>query len=74
MGDDTVEGWMKITRLDYERTIVGLRSIQNLISDFLERGERQFHKNMKQVSPGIWIHEDFKDLGEAVVYLRKLTV
>lgn len=57
---------------EYQWAAFQLRIIHTGLTRFLERAKAEAHKDMKEVSPGIWIHKDYKDLGEACEFLRSL--
>tara|TARA_Y100000310_G_scaffold302731_1_gene340436 strand:+ start:63 stop:284 length:222 start_codon:yes stop_codon:yes gene_type:complete len=60
--------------VDYQSTIIQLKAIKKTIDDFLERGRQAIYGDMKQVSPGCWIHKSFKDLPEAIEWLKVNTL
>ena len=59
-------------KIDYQIAALRLRIVGLQISEFLRRGNEAKYKNMKQVSPGTWIHNDFKDITEALEWAKGL--
>jgi hypothetical protein len=56
----------------YKCAIVELKEIHKELTDFLKKGEEAQHRDMKEVSPGIWIHKDYKNLSECIRELSKM--
>jgi hypothetical protein len=48
--------------------VVKLRAFHSEMSEALLRCERESHKNMIKVSPGVWIHKSFRNLSDAVAW------
>jgi hypothetical protein len=59
-------------RAAVERAIRELKAIGAEIDEFLRRGREAIHKNMKEVAPGIWIHQDYPDLRACLLDLKKM--
>lgn len=51
-------------------TIEGLKAVKLALDTFLAKGREQARRGMWEVSPGIWISNDFKTLNEALSWLR----
>jgi hypothetical protein len=66
-GDERVSGGAT-----NNKAIAELRSIHATLTEFLRRGREAAHRDMVEVSPGIWIHKDFKDLSETVKWLNAM--
>jgi len=60
------------TKSDYALAAFRLRLIKLELDAFLYKARGLVYKNMRQVSPGIWIHNDFKDLAEALAWLNSM--
>lgn len=58
--------------VDYRHVISELKAVKSSLDEFLERGKAQIHKNMWEVSPGIWINNEYKSLSECLFHLRTL--
>ena len=56
---------------DYRIAAMRLRIIHAALTIFLERG-RVTARDMKEVSPGVWIHKDFKDFAAAMEWLKSI--
>lgn len=56
----------------YKRAAAELRIIHAELTAWLNRAKAHVHRNMREVAPGVWIHNDFKDFGEALAFLRKM--
>ena len=54
----------------YDHVIRELKSIQMELKTFLSRGRELRYQDMKQVSPGIWIHKKYVNLSECLAELR----
>lgn len=57
---------------DYRIAAMRLRIVQAELTNFLKRGRAAAHKDMKEVSPGCWIHKDFKDFSAAMEWLKSI--
>jgi hypothetical protein len=57
---------------DYRIAAMRLRIVQAALTNFLQRGRSAAHKDMKEVSPGCWIHKDFKDFAAAMEWLKSI--
>lgn len=55
----------------YRRVIIQLKEVKRLIDEFLKKGEEIQHRNMKQVSPGIWINKD-STMEEVMEWLKNM--
>ena len=57
---------------DYTKVISELRIIHDAIDGWLKRCEAEIHKDMWEVSPGLWIGKQFKDFDECMKWLNEL--
>lgn len=58
---------------DYSYVIQELKSIGKEIDKFLAAGRQKYYAHMKEVSPGLWISKDFKDLSECIQWLYSIS-
>lgn len=63
---------MNHSKEEYQYAAMQLRVIHLGLSHMLERNRKALHANMREIQPGLWIHNDFKDLNEACEWLRSL--
>lgn len=54
----------------YQKAVIELGAIGSIIDKFLEVGERNLHRNMKCVAPGVWVNEKYSSLSECLNELR----
>lgn len=54
--------------LDNPRAVAAfqLKVFHSALSSALKRAKEQQHKNMKEISPGIWIHKKYNTLSDAL--------
>ena len=55
-----------LTADDYRRIAIELGSVRAILDAWLQRARAAAYKDMKKVSPGVWIHKDFQSLGDAI--------
>lgn len=56
----------------YAKAAEQLRIIHRELTAALARCEAHIHRDMKQVAPGIWIHNDYQNLTECIADLKKM--
>ena len=72
LGGCLVNGVMNNRQKTY--VITELKAVQTMLNGFLQRGREICYGHMKQVSHGVWINQDFKDLSECMQFVKSVTL
>lgn len=60
---------MTHTKEEYTHVIQELKKIQVMIDAFLQIG-KNMKKDMREIAPGLWIHNKYQNLSECLVELN----